>query len=282
VSESETPKERATRILSESLEDASIDEGHNSFTWSQYFQGRVEIYWEKDADQSVILVVDAAEDIGQVRSVVALEPLSESIAEMFSNDDDAAMAWENVFHYFLFTLDPLPQLYISLERRRIGLHAKGKEMQEAKTFYEQNLQPIEAELEARRLRLFKYLQGESRRGGSEARVPVSDQQCALLATEFEPLLKHWRRCKKWQREGGEKWREHCRIDFQDTPDDLLDRLDDKLPTQSNEEYPGIPAVLALEHAARRCGLPANIYSYSTLKTLRRRGQATIGQMDQSD
>jgi hypothetical protein len=30
---------------------------------------------------------------------------------MFPNDDDAAMAWEEVFHYFLFTLDPLPQLY---------------------------------------------------------------------------------------------------------------------------------------------------------------------------
>jgi len=33
---------------------------------------------------------------------------------------------------------------------------------------------MEAELEARRLRLFKYLSGEFRRGGSEARVPVSD------------------------------------------------------------------------------------------------------------
>lgn len=60
-------------------------------------------------------------------------------------------------------------------------------------FYEQNLQPMEVELEATRLRLFKYLQGEFRRGGSVARVPASDQQCALLATEFPALQGHWRR-----------------------------------------------------------------------------------------
>lgn len=208
ASDSESAKERAARILLESLDDSNIDEGSNSYTWSEYFQGRVEIYWQRRSDDlGVDLVLDSMDDTGgQVRSVVDLGPLSETIAELFPNDDDAAMTWEEVFHYFLYTLDPLPQLYISLVRRSIGLQPKGKEMQEAKKFYEQNLQPMEVELEARRLRLFKYLQGEFRRGGSEARVPVSDQQCALLATEFPALWRHWRRVKKWQLESADKWR----------------------------------------------------------------------------
>ena len=284
MSDSEpTDKERASRILFEALDDTDILEGRTDYKWTEYFQGRVEFYWETHPHSGVVLVVDSAEEgTGQVRSVVALEPLAETIAEMFPNDDDAAMAWEEVFHYFLYTLDPAPQLYISLVRRRIGLQPKGKEMQEAKIFYEQNLQPMEVELEARRLRLFKYLHGEFRRGGSEARVPVSDQQCALLATEFPALWRHWRRVKKWQHESADKWREHAKIDFQDTPDDLLDRLDETVPTDSNEDYPGIPAVLALEHAARRCGLPANIYSYSTLKNLRTRGNTILRQMNGPD
>jgi hypothetical protein len=282
MSDQESAKERATRILLESLDDSSIIEGHNSYTWQEYFQGRVEFYWENDPSQGLVLVVESAEvEAGQIRSVVALDQLSETVAEMFPNDDDAAMAWEEVFHYFLFTLDPLTQLYISLERRRIGLLPKGKDMQ-AKMFYEQTFQPMEAELEARRLRLFKYLQGEFRRGGSEARIPVSDQQCALLATEFPALQRHWRRVKKWQLESADNWRDHAKVDFKDTPDDLLDRLDGKVPANNNEDYPGIPAVLALEHAARRCGLPANIYSYSTLKNLRTRGNSVLRQMNRSD
>jgi hypothetical protein len=81
--DSETDKERASRILLESLEDSSIDEGSTSYTWSHYFQGRVEFYWETDSHLGVVLVVDAAEgDTGQVHSVVALEPLSEALAEM--------------------------------------------------------------------------------------------------------------------------------------------------------------------------------------------------------
>jgi hypothetical protein len=34
MSESETAKERASRILSESLEDSDIDEGQNSYKWA--------------------------------------------------------------------------------------------------------------------------------------------------------------------------------------------------------------------------------------------------------
>ncbi len=277
-----TDKERASRILLESLEDVSIDEGSTSFTWSEYFQGRVEFYWET-TNQGVVLIVESTEQYGgDIRAVVALDPIAENIAELFPRDDDAAMAWEDVFLYFLNTLDALPLLNMSLIRRSIGLRTDSKETKEEKMWYAREIGPIYEALEAKRLALFKQLRGEYRRGGSESRHPVSNQQCATIATEYPILLAHWKGVKKWRRESPDHWREHARVDFEDTPSDLLDRLDDKLPTDSNEDYPGIPSILALEHAARRSGLPANIYGSSTLKQLRTRGELFLGQMKKSN
>jgi hypothetical protein len=284
VSDSESAKERADRILSEALDDASFDEGRTSYTWEDYFDGRIDVYWEGRSDGGINFVLNSMGGDGEeLHCYLDLEPISQSIGSLFSNDDDAATAWEDLFHYLLSALgDVLLIVETSLERRSISLQPRSKKMQEEKMFHTKMNDPFVAELEARRLRLFKQLQGEYRRGGSDARHPVSDQQCAVLATDFPLLLKHWRRVRKWKRESSDKWREHSKLDFQDTPDDLLDRLDDKIPTESSEDYPGIPAVLALEHAARRCGLPANVYSYSTLKTLRRRGQAITGQIKKAN
>jgi hypothetical protein len=167
-------------------------------------------------------------------------------------------------------------------RRSIGLRPRGRETQEAKVFYVENIEPLRQDLEARRQALFKQLQGEYRRGGSESRHPVSDQQCATIATEYPVLLKHWKTVKRWRREYPDTWREHANVELKGMPEDLLDRLDDKLPTDSKEDYPGIPSILALEQAARRSGLPANVYGSSTLKQLRRRGEIFLGQMKKSN
>jgi hypothetical protein len=188
------------------------------------------------------------------------------------------MAWEDVFLYLLDALDPLPYLNNSLARRSLTLRPEGKDTEEEKMFYAEHIEPVNEALESRRRALAAQLRGSFRRGGSPPRVPVSDQQCALIATEYPVLLEHWRTIKKWRYERPNNWRDHAALDLKDTPNDLLDRLDGKVPEGSNEDYPGIPAVLALEHAARRAGLPANAYSYSTLKILRSRGK-TVSQMN---
>jgi hypothetical protein len=277
--DSETDKERASRILLESLEDVSIDEGSTSYTWSEYFQGRIDFYWET-THQGVVLVVESTDqDGGDIRAAVALDPISENIAGLFSNDDEAAMAWEDVFHYLLDTLDPLPYLNNSLIRRSITLRPESEETEEAKMFYAENYEPVNEALEHRRRVLAAQLRGSFRRGGSPPRVPVSDQQCALIATEYPILREHWRTIKKWRHDYPKTWREHAAVELKATPNDLLDRLDGKMPEGSKEDYPDIPSVLALEHAARRAGLPANAYSYSALKILRSRGN-TVRQMNQ--
>jgi hypothetical protein len=274
---SESAKERADRILSEALYDTDIDEGRTSYTWNEYFQGRVEVYWKRQADYPGIdLILDS--EGGQVQSVVDLDCLSQNIAELFPDDDEAAMAWQDVFHYLLDALDPLPYVNNSLTRRSITLQPEGKETEEAKMLYAEHIEPVNEALERRRRALAAQLRGSFRRGGSPPRVPVSDQQCALIATEYPVLAEHWRTIKRWRREHPNNWRDHATIELKETPNDLLDRLDGKAPKGSNEDYPGIPAVLALEHAARRAGLPANAYSYSNLKILRSRGKR-ISQMN---
>jgi hypothetical protein len=120
--------------------------------------------------------------------------------------------------------------------------------------------------------LLKPILGVGSRGGSDPKVDVTDDQCTQLSSEYPALLTHWQKVER-NRKSETHWREYAKIDQPDTPDDLLDRLDNKLPTQESdgEDYPNIPSAIALEHAARRCGIPVNEYSQSTLKNLRSRG-----------
>jgi hypothetical protein len=117
----------------------------------------------------------------------------------------------------------------------------------------------------------KAVLGIGARGGSESRIDLSDERCGKLATEYEQLHEHWKKvCRNSKNE--KNWRAYAKIDEQDSPNDLLDRLDESVEqAPSNEDYPNIPSVLALEHAARRCGIPENEYSSSRLKHLRQRG-----------
>jgi hypothetical protein len=124
-----------------------------------------------------------------------------------------------------------------------------------------------------RARLKSLIGNLKSRGGSDPEIEVSDEQCVMFSTDYPALLKHWGNIKKWRKQGA-NWRGHAKVDFPDTPDDLLDRLNDNLPSQfdsDGEAYLNIPSVLAHEHAARRCGIPANTYSLSNLARFRRRG-----------
>jgi len=108
------------------------------------------------------------------------------------------------------------------------------------------------------------------RGGSDPKIEVNDEQCATLSATYPGLLRHWRNVKRWHKKGA-NWRDHAKVDEPDTPDDLLDKI------SSLDPYERQPSVLAHEHAARKCGLPANNYSLSTLSRLRRRGEKFRGQ-----
>jgi hypothetical protein len=268
-----TNPERASLILSEALDETDIEEGSSSAAWRAYFFGQTQIYWEKtDEYPATILVLDSYHvSAGRIRCTVNLDALSGRVAALFADDEDAILALADALFYLIGIVDTLTLIDNSLLRRGITLMPEGK-TELLKGAYAENIEPLNEALESRRRALAAQLRGSFRRGGSPPRVPVSEQQCALLATEYPLLLEHWRRIRRWRHEHPTNWREHANVELKETPDDLLDRLDGKVPEGSNEDYPGIPAVLALEHAARRAGLPRNAYSYSALKILRRRGQ----------
>lgn len=113
------------------------------------------------------------------------------------------------------------------------------------------------------------------RGGSDPEVEVSDEQCAMLSADYPALLQHWRKTRRYYKSGA-NWRGHAKVDQQDTPDDLLDKLG------GLDSYEQQASTLAHEHAARRCGIPANTYSLSSLSRLRRRGDKIRGQSKSSD
>ncbi len=136
---------------------------------------------------------------------------------------------------------------------------------------------IKDELFGSEWEFLKPILGIGSRGGSDARVEVRDEQCKQLSTDYPVLLKHWQDIKA-NRTAKKNWRSYAKVDEEDTPDDLLNRLDDELPQQfgsDGEAYLNIPSALALEHAARRCGIPPNEYGLSTLKNLRLRGDSLL-------
>jgi hypothetical protein len=108
------------------------------------------------------------------------------------------------------------------------------------------------------------------RGGSDPELEISDEQCTKLAAEYPTLHTHWKEVRRGHKRGG-NWREHAKVDQSDTPDDLLDKLN------SLDPYDRQPATLAHEHAARRCGIPANTYSLRHLSRFRQRGHEILGQ-----
>ena len=86
------------------------------------------------------------------------------------------------------------------------------------------------------------------KGGSDKEYDPSVEQKRLFALEYPSILDHWEDINRWcRREDRPNWREHAKVKpFEDTPDDLLDKVEDTSPDRMSD--------LALEHAARRVGL----------------------------
>ena len=68
-----------------------------------------------------------------------------------------------------------------------------------------------------------------------------------FAREYPAILKHWQKLRSWCRNQDADWREYAKAGkFLDTPDDLLDKLEN---SEADKTFH-----LALEHGARRAGL----------------------------
>jgi hypothetical protein len=74
-----------------------------------------------------------------------------------------------------------------------------------------------------------------------------DEKKMQLAKEYPSILKHWQTLRTLSRADGNDWRDYSKPErFVDTPDDLLDKLEDSEAEKLSH--------FALEHAARRAGL----------------------------
>jgi hypothetical protein len=272
--------QRAQRLFIQALQVAQIEE-RNDGNQFPGFVGGISVYWQKIGDDIELEFNCIKWWSGRLRTSISLKGVAEQVARLFHDDADAVQALVDSLKYIQATISELlPRINQELIARsfyslnKTALSANDRRV--LKNLRTTIIEPVNLAFEERRKELVRQLraeQGQRWHGGSEPEIDVSDEQCARLSADYPTLLKHWRNVKTWRKEKT-NWRDHAKLDFPDTPDDLLDRLDDDLLSQfdsDGEDYPNIPSVLAHEHAARRCGIPANSYSLSTLSRLRRRG-----------
>ena len=90
-----------------------------------------------------------------------------------------------------------------------------------------------------------------------------------LAEEYETIHRHWKRLSKMCSDI--EWREYAKIPkFEDTPDDLLDKLMD-IDRRDAKTTDTRVSELAIEHAARRVSLIKNYGVHESVINRRRRG-----------
>jgi hypothetical protein len=120
-------------------------------------------------------------------------------------------------------------------------------------------------MEVRRL----YGIGEDARGGSRPRVEVTDGQRKAMVESYPDTLSLVRDLKTVKAQNQSDWRRRVKLAHPTFPDDLLDRLEDRDP------YIRKSSAIALEHAARLCGIDTKGYSLSTLKRLYSQGRKLL-------
>ena len=89
---------------------------------------------------------------------------------------------------------------------------------------------------------------EWKKGGSEKEYDPTVEQKKRFAIEHPSIKDHWQDINRWcRREDRPNWRDLAKVKpFEDTPDELLNRVEDTGPDRIGD--------LALEHAARRVGI----------------------------
>lgn len=276
--------ERGRSLLSQAFQRCEIPEGKDDEHSSPFGDGN--IYYKTVGNETEIVFSYYHMGAGSVYCSISLGHLAIQTAQGFQDDEEAIEALVDALKYLESSVSVLlPTTHHKLLRRVFNLKGRPRTDKEEQKAWIALLEQLTPAFSDRRSAMERKLAAERDwRGGSDPRVDVSDEQCRTLSADYPTLLQHWQKVSK-KRKTEKNWRSYAKIDEPDTPDDLLDRLDDDLPQQfgsDGDTYLSIPSALALEHAARRCLIPPNEYGLSTLKNLRQRGDKLLGQAKTSD
>jgi len=276
--------ERGRSLLAQALKQCEIPE-RNGTEYPRLFGGG-NVYSESTDSDIGIVFSYYHPGAGSLSCSISLKHLAFQTAQSFADDAEATEVLVDALKYLESTVSELlPTMNHNILRRVFNLRIRPRADQEEKEGWIKILDQLSPAHSKRRMEMERKLAAERDwRGGSDPRVDVSDEQCRTLSADYPTLLQHWQKVNK-NRKTEKNWRSYAKIDEPDTPDDLLDRLDDDLPQQfgsDGDAYLSIPSALALEHAARRCLIPPNEYGLSTLKNLRQRGDKLLGQAKTSD
>ena len=118
---------------------------------------------------------------------------------------------------------------------------------EAQVYSESGIKPIPVSETKEFRNLLKWHEDDLLKLWLKAPDRKLDEKKMQFAKEYPAILRHWQNLRTWCRSVGIDWRIYSKPEgFSDTPDDLLDKIQD-----SDSEK---TSFLALEHAARRAGL----------------------------
>ncbi|HBB89507.1 MAG TPA: hypothetical protein DC047_18030 [Blastocatellia bacterium] len=266
----------------QALKEANIEE-HGAQHVRRFSCKNTIVYWQP-AENRIELVVDHEDGLGALHCRFSILPIAHLVAQFFLEDTAAIRTLVAVFEYLQGSLsDLLPSITDGIQARNVHLSYPLAPPYEKKVFqFVHSLLGTRFSLwELNHQQRSKALRGEDTgewRGGSLPALQVSDEQRASISRNYPPLLRHWKNIKKLRQSKLGNWRHYAKFDEPDTPDDLLDQLDGKVPPvaeSGGEAYPSIPSTLALEHAARRAGIEPNRCSSNRLGRLRREGDKIL-------
>jgi hypothetical protein len=242
------------------------------------------VYWQS-AGNRIELVVDRDDHVfGALHCRFSILPIAHLVATFFQEDAAGINTLVAVFEYLQGSLsDLLPGIAEGIQARSVYrsfpvlLPHQKHGLKFVPLILGASLSRRDLNYQQRNKALRGGDTGEWR-GGSLPDFPINDEQRALISSAYPDLLRHWQKIKK-QRQNKVNWRGYAKLDEPDTPDDLLDRLAGKVPpgAPSGGVYLGIPSTLAIEHAARRAGIPPNRYSSHQLGRFRRQGDKILSQ-----
>lgn len=284
MSDDQSLVERGRYLLGQAFQRCEIPERSGDECPPKLFGGG-NIYSETTDNDIGIVFSYYHPSAGSVHCSISLKHLAHQTAQSFAGDEEAIEALVDALNYLESSVSTLlPATHHILLRRVFNLSVRPKTDKEQQKAWIAILDKLSPAHSKRRTEIEKKLAAERDwRGGSDPRVEVSDKQCEQMAADYRTLLSHWQKTNR-NRKKEKNWRAYAKIDQPDTPDDLLDRLDDDLPTENESEgdYPNIPSAIAHEHAARRCGIEPNEYSLSRLKDFRKRGETLPRQSKSTD
>jgi hypothetical protein len=274
--------EHVRALTIQALKEANIEE-HCAQHVRSIRSDRTIIYWQPVEDRIELIVDRNDHSFGALHCRFSILPIAYLVAEFFLEDAAAINTLVAVFEYLQGSLsDLLPGIAEGIQARDVYrsfpvlLPHQKYGLKFVPLILGASLSRRDLNYQQRNKALRGGDTGEWR-GGSLPDFPINDEQRALISWEYPSLLRHWQKIKKLRQNKLANWRGYAKLDEPDTPDDLLNRLAGKVPPGAalGGAYLGIPSTLAIEHAARRAGIPPNRYSSHQLGRLRRQGDKIL-------